>query len=115
MVGEDVKCPRCGRLILYGKKCPKCGLLYDEAIPYRQQKRKRRGIIATAAVCVIISILLLAPIVMMSKGDPTCHWTIRRKVTSPADESSIEILKKRFAKGELSKEEYLEMKTLLGG
>jgi len=52
---------------------------------------------------------------MMSKGDPTCHWTIRRKVTSPADESSIEILKKRFAKGELSKEEYLEMKTLLGG
>lgn len=63
MVGEDIKCPRCGGLISFDKKCPKCGLPYDEASPYRQRKQKRLNIIAIAAVCVIISILLLAPIV----------------------------------------------------
>lgn len=62
---------------------------------------------------------------MMSKGDERCHWTIRLKgkgtldaetklmAESRSDESPLALFKRRLAKGEISKEEYLELKELL--
>lgn len=56
---------------------------------------------------------------MMSKGDSTCHWTVRKKTADmeaapqePVDDP-LKVLRLRFAKGEITKEEYLEMKALL--
>lgn len=58
---------------------------------------------------------------MMTKGDQTCHWTIRKKKdhadigASPEStlEPPLEILKIRLARGELSLEEYRELKKEL--
>ncbi len=52
---------------------------------------------------------------MMSRGDATCHWTVRKKDVDlhKQGESALEILKKRFAKGEITKEAYNEMKALI--
>lgn len=58
---------------------------------------------------------------MMSKGDKTCHWVVRKKA-EPSKEKSKEgvpsddpmkILKMRFAKGEISEEEYRRQKAVL--
>jgi hypothetical protein len=58
---------------------------------------------------------------MMSKGDHSCHWTVRKKKEvakekpkeeTPSDDP-MKILKMRFAKGEISKSEYEEMRDLL--
>lgn len=58
IMGEDIKCPRCGRLIPSGNKCQMCDLPYDETNIYRRRKRKRRGIIAVAILCAITFLLL---------------------------------------------------------
>ena len=60
---------------------------------------------------------------MMTKGDKTCHWTIRKKrgilesKEEPSEgqiaESALGILKKRFARGEISKDEYREQRDVL--
>jgi hypothetical protein len=58
---------------------------------------------------------------MMTKGDETCHWVIRKKGALPNDEkesvraseSSLELLKKRFARGEINEENYRRMKRVL--
>ena len=52
---------------------------------------------------------------LMTKGDKFCHWAIKKSaIDLPREnESSMEIIRKRFARGALSKEEYLEMKALL--
>lgn len=60
---------------------------------------------------------------MMTKGEEHCHCNIRRrdflangnKKVDHEDRSSdpISVLKMRFAKGEISKEEYVEMRRLL--
>lgn len=57
---------------------------------------------------------------MMSKGDKTCHWVIKKKhsgankaSSSQEDPDPLKVLKLRFAKGEISKEDYIEMRSLL--
>jgi predicted hydrocarbon binding protein len=58
---------------------------------------------------------------MMSKGDSTCHWVVRKKGESGGEKSKEEmplddpmkILKMRFAKGEISEEEYRRQKAVL--
>jgi hypothetical protein len=53
---------------------------------------------------------------MMSKGDATCHWTIRKKgglsKEMPKEDKSVDnpakILALRYAKGEISREEFME-------
>jgi hypothetical protein len=56
---------------------------------------------------------------MMTKGDKTCHWTIKKKGEAakekPEEDDALKALRLRFAKGEISKEEYLEMKETLEG
>jgi hypothetical protein len=64
---------------------------------------------------------------MMSKGDGTCHWVVRKK-GEPAKKEALEpqrespkvleddpmkTLKMRFAKGEISEEEYRRQKAVL--
>jgi hypothetical protein len=54
---------------------------------------------------------------MMTHGSKTCHWVLRKKFNSgikPAD-NPLDVLRMRFAKGEISKEEFKEMKALLEG
>jgi hypothetical protein len=52
---------------------------------------------------------------LMTKGDKFCHWKIRR--TTPGlptnQETPLEILKMRYARGEITKEQYLEMRSVL--
>jgi hypothetical protein len=55
---------------------------------------------------------------MMTKGDKTCHWTIRKigQTVSRDDavpEDPIKVLKLRYAKGEITREEYQRMKEEL--
>jgi hypothetical protein len=50
---------------------------------------------------------------MMTKGDKGCQWTIRPTGALGTVDSPLTILKMRFARGEISKEEYREMKDLL--
>jgi hypothetical protein len=58
---------------------------------------------------------------MMTKGDHTCHWVIAKKGTglinaeqkTSSSDSSVELLKKRFATGEISEDEYRRMKKVL--
>ena len=56
---------------------------------------------------------------MMTKGDPTCHWVIRKKGTTPekvTPKEDSEVLKKlatRYVMGEISKQEYEELKAIL--
>ena len=55
---------------------------------------------------------------MMTKGDKTCHWLITKKgqTASKADavpEDPIKVLKLRYAKGEITREEYQRMKEEL--
>lgn len=54
---------------------------------------------------------------MIMRGDKDCHWTLKKRVASlpVGSDPPLEILRKMFAKGEISTEEYLEMKVLLGG
>jgi hypothetical protein len=62
---------------------------------------------------------------MMSRGDKTCHWTIRKKmgsaiggkneeaVTSTVSDDPFKALKLRFVQGEITEEEYRRMKKEL--
>jgi len=55
---------------------------------------------------------------MMTKGDKTCHWLIRKKgKTDGKDdavpEDPIKVLKLRYARGEITREEYQRMKEEL--
>ena len=55
---------------------------------------------------------------MMTKGDKTCHWLIRKigQTASRDDavpEDPIKVLKLRYAKGEITREEYQRMKEEL--
>jgi len=53
----------------------------------------------------------------MTKGDKTCHWTIRKK-GGPLREKSTEddalrTLRLRFAQGEITPEQYREFRDVL--
>jgi predicted ArsR family transcriptional regulator len=59
---------------------------------------------------------------MMSAGDDICLWSLRRKSASPPKEEKeisrtsqtpLEVLKMRLAKGEVTKQEYEELRELL--
>lgn len=47
------------------------------------------------------------------QGGKMCRWTIRRRSSSAPSGDPFQVLKMRFASGELTKEEYLEMRHLL--
>ena len=59
-----------------------------------------------------------------SKGDKTCHWTIRKKgevakektkseLAKEPGETALELLKKRLVKGEISQEQYRQLRDIL--
>jgi hypothetical protein len=59
---------------------------------------------------------------MMTRGDSACHWAVRKKVTetkAASEPSHMEpqdalgVLKRRLAAGEISKDEYRELRDLL--
>jgi hypothetical protein len=50
---------------------------------------------------------------MITCGDKACHWSIMKKSSSNQVDSPLTVLKMRFARGEISKEQYLEMKALI--
>jgi predicted hydrocarbon binding protein len=50
---------------------------------------------------------------MITKGDNECHWTIKKKQSSRQVDDPLKVLKLRFAKGEITKEEYEELKAML--
>jgi len=58
---------------------------------------------------------------MMTKGDESCHWTIKRKGTielqkpneKMEDEEALRILRRRFALGEINEEEYRRSRDVL--
>jgi hypothetical protein len=61
---------------------------------------------------------------MMTKGDKTCHWTIRKKGDAPKKkareepskelgETAFELLKKRLVKGEITPEQYRQLRDIL--
>lgn len=58
----------------------------------------------------------------MTIGDKTCHWVVKRKTTGTNEishqsetgsQGALDILKKRLASGEISKDEYKELRDLL--
>jgi hypothetical protein len=60
---------------------------------------------------------------MMTKGDKTCHWTIKKKIQpdetnkrgalKESGGSALELLKKRLVKGEITPDQYRELRDLL--
>ncbi len=51
---------------------------------------------------------------MMTKGDKTCHWTIRKRAKTPSvGQSAQDLLKARLVRGEISEEDYRRMKELI--
>jgi hypothetical protein len=56
---------------------------------------------------------------MMTKGDSTCHWVIRKKASmvegtkTTADSDVMKRLASRYVMGEISKQEYEELKAIL--
>jgi hypothetical protein len=61
---------------------------------------------------------------MMTKGDKTCHWTIRKKgepakekpqgeAAKEPGENAFELLKKRLVKGEITPEQYRQLRDIL--
>jgi hypothetical protein len=60
---------------------------------------------------------------MMTKGDSTCHWTIKMKlepvesqeqgIIKESSETPLELLKKRFVKGEITPEQYRQYRDIL--
>ena len=61
---------------------------------------------------------------MMTKGDKTCHWTIRRKGEAAKEkprgeaakepgETALELLKKRLVKGEITPEQYRQLRDIM--
>ena len=58
---------------------------------------------------------------MMTNGDKTCHWTIRKKgktagkkvIHEIAQDDALSALRLRFAKGELTPEQYRQSKDIL--
>lgn len=59
---------------------------------------------------------------MMSKGDQTCHWVVRKKKEKlivvremEPKETALELLKKRLVKGEINEGEYERLKNILDG
>lgn len=52
---------------------------------------------------------------MMTHGDRICHWSLRKRERPIQIDEPLKMLKMRFAKGELTKDEYLQMRSLLEG
>jgi putative sterol carrier protein/predicted hydrocarbon binding protein len=59
---------------------------------------------------------------MMTRSDHSCHWVVHKKIPSEANgkvtdanESSAEMLKKRFVRGEITEQEYRRMREILDG
>jgi predicted hydrocarbon binding protein len=50
---------------------------------------------------------------MMTLGEKTCFWTLKRLAPTKKTDDPAKILRVRLAKGEISKEEYKELKALL--
>jgi hypothetical protein len=60
---------------------------------------------------------------MMTKGDKTCHWTIRKKgaakekpqgeAAKEPGETAFELLKKRLVKGEITPEQYRQLRDIM--
>jgi predicted hydrocarbon binding protein len=60
---------------------------------------------------------------MMTKGDDACHWMIRKKmepvqsqeqrIIKESSETPLELLKKRFVKGEITPEQYRQYRDIL--
>jgi predicted hydrocarbon binding protein len=50
---------------------------------------------------------------MITQGDKACQWTVAKKAVL-SRQDPLAVLKIRLAKGEITKEEYLEMKNIIG-
>jgi uncharacterized membrane protein len=60
---------------------------------------------------------------LMTKGDKTCHWTIRKKgaakekpqgeAAKEPGETAFELLKKRLVKGEITPEQYRQLRDIM--
>jgi hypothetical protein len=60
---------------------------------------------------------------MMTKGDKSCHWTIKKKGPSEeldneersksSDETALELLKKRLVRGEITTDHYRQLREIL--
>lgn len=54
----------------------------------------------------IILIIIIVAVILMVKG----YFSPAKKENKPPGESALDVLKKRYARGEISKEEYEEKK-----
>jgi putative membrane protein len=57
---------------------------------------------------ILFWVLMIIGIILLIRGFRTAKGSVRE--AGPAAESALEILKKRYARGEINKEEYLEKK-----
>lgn len=64
-------------------------------------------------ISILFWVLLIGLIVSLFKRHHTPDE--ESKVEEPVDQSNLEIIKKRYAQGEINKKEYEEMKKELGG